>query len=130
MTPGSAGRNGGEKVWPPEPAPRIEIVAKTKEVVGNMADQTRHQVKSQLEHQKERAADTLGSVTEALLAMSEHLRGKELGFIADCAESWAETADRFSDHLRNKNMDQLAGEVETFVRREPVLFLTGAFALG
>jgi hypothetical protein len=32
--------------------------------------------------------------------------------------------------LRDKSMDQLVGEVETFVRREPVLFLTGAFALG
>lgn len=130
MTPGSAGENGGQNAWPREPAARTEIVAKTQEVAGQLAEQARQQMKSQLAQQKDRAAESVGSVAQALHTVGEQLRGQDQKVMAEYADSIAATADRFFGYLADKDIEQLAGEVEQFARRQPALFVTGAFALG
>jgi hypothetical protein len=130
QAPERSGNNGNQTEWSQEPTARPEIVAKTQEVAGQLADQARQQVKSQLTQQKDRAAESLGSVAQALYTMGEQLRGQEQPAIAAYSDSIAETADRVFSYLADKDIDQLAGDVERFARRQPALFLTGAFALG
>jgi hypothetical protein len=110
--------------------PRTEIVAKTQEVAGHLADQVREQVTSQLAQQKDRAADTAESITGAFMVMREHLREEHQTLLAECADWMAETAEQLGSFVRDKDIDQLAGDVEEFARRQPALFLTGTFALG
>jgi hypothetical protein len=130
ITPGNAGSNGGQQTGSRDTASTADVVAKTQEMAGQLAAQARQQVKSQLAQQKDRAAETVGGVSQALHTMGEQLRGQDQGMIAECAESMAETADRVFGYLADKDIDQLAGDVELFARRQPALFLTGAFALG
>jgi len=130
MTPGYSGSNGGQNGWPRDTSSRTEIVEKTQEAVGQLAEQVRTQVKSQLEQQKERVAESVEGVADALHAMSRQLREQEQTAIADWTDSIGESASRVFSYLAEKDVEQLAGEVEQFARRQPALFLTGAFALG
>jgi len=130
ITPGYSGSNGGQNGWPRDNASRTEIVEKTQEAVAHLAEQVRGQVKSQLDQQKERVAESVEGVAEALHAMSRQLREQEQTAIADWADSIGESASRVFNYLAEKDVDQLAGEVEQFARRQQALFLTGAFALG
>jgi hypothetical protein len=50
--------------------------------------------------------------------------------VAQVAEQAAERVERVSGYLREKDIDQLVREAEDFARRQPALFLGGAFALG
>jgi len=129
-TPGYSGSNGGQNGWPRDNTSRAEIVEKTQQAVGQLADQVRGQVKSQLEQQKERVAESVEGVADALHAMSRQLRDQDQTGIADWADSIGESASRVFNYLADKDVEQLAGEVEQFARRQPAIFLTGAFALG
>jgi len=130
MTPGYSGSNGGQNGWPRDTTSRTEIVEKTQEAVGQLAEQVRTQVKSQLEQQKERVAESVEGMADALHAMSRQLREQDQTAIADWTDSIGESASRVFNYLAEKDVEQLAGEVEQFARRQPALFLTGAFALG
>jgi hypothetical protein len=50
--------------------------------------------------------------------------------VSEYTEKAAELVEGFSGYLREKNVDQLLGEVERFARRQAALFVGGAFALG
>jgi hypothetical protein len=107
-----------------------EVVHKTQEVAGQVMERARDQVKTQLADQKERAAGSLESVAQALRTTGEQLRGQDQSAISGYAESAAEMVERFSGYLQNRDIDELIGEVERFARRQPGLFLAGAFAMG
>ena len=42
----------------------------------------------------------------------------------------ADQVERLSEYVRERDVVQIAGDVEKFARREPALFLGGAFVLG
>lgn len=124
------GNNGSRTEQTGQPAARPEIVAKTQEMAGQLVDQARQQVMSQIESQKERAAESLGSIAQALHTVGDQLRMQQQPAIAEYSDSVAGTADRVFNYLADRDLNQLAGDVEQFARRQPALFLTGAFAIG
>ena len=50
--------------------------------------------------------------------------------IADLASTAADQAEALAGYLRENDVRQIIGNVETFARRQPLLFLGGAFVLG
>jgi len=106
------------------------VLDQAKQTVGTVTNQARDQVKTQLEGQKDRATETLGTVAEAIRASSEHLRSHEAAPISEYAERIAATVDGFAGSLRNKTVDDMFRDVEGFARRQPALFLGAAFAVG
>ncbi len=94
------------------------------------AERAQQQAKSQAASQKERAADRLGSVAQALRQTGQQLREQDQGSMAQYTEKAADQVEWLSDQLRNKDVNQLIGEAERVARRQPALFLGGAFALG
>jgi len=105
-------------------------VKKTQEMAGQAVETARHQVETQLSSQKERAADTLGGVAEALRRTGEQLRQQDQTPFGEYADSAAQFIERFSDRLRERDIRQMFHEIEDLGRRNPALFLGGAFALG
>lgn len=129
--PGEAGNGGGDT----SPMDQVkqqtqQAVRKTQEMAGQVVDQARDQVRSQLSSQKERAAEGLGGVAEALRLTSEQLRERDQATFGDYAASAAEMVERFSGHLKERDINQMIWEIESFGRRQPALFMGGAFALG
>lgn len=104
------------------------IVDDAKQALGRVADQAKDQASMRVSSQKERAVDTIDGVADAIRKTSHGL--KDAGPIPDLADRAADGIEALAGYVKNKNIGDLVGEVESFARREPALFLGGAFALG
>jgi hypothetical protein len=67
--------------------------------------------------------------------MGENLRGKEqetpiAGLTARYGDSLAQQVEQVSHYLEQKDLRELVRDVEVFARRNPAVFIGGAFALG
>jgi len=107
-----------------------EVVDQAKQTAGEVAGRVREQATSQLDTRKDQTADTLGSVAQALRQTGDQLNQQDQGAVAQYADQAAQQIERLSTYLRNRNVGDLVGEVERFARRQPAIFLGGAFALG
>lgn len=106
------------------------VTDQAKQQASQIADQARQQVSSQLTSQKTRAADSLGSVAQALRQTGQQLRDQDQGPMPQYVERAADQIERLSGYLQNKDIGQLVDDVERYARRQPGLFLGGAFVLG
>jgi hypothetical protein len=106
------------------------LVQQTQQKAGELMDQARGQVASQLTAQKESVAGGLDQVAQALRQTSQHLGEQERSFVSPYATMAAEHVEGVSGYLHDRSLDQLVGEAENFARARPTLFLAGAFTLG
>jgi hypothetical protein len=95
-----------------------------------VVDKMKHTATSQLANQKNRAADGLGSVAQAVRQSSQHLRDNQQDTIARFTDQAADQIDRFNQTLRDKDIAELFDDVQQMARRQPALFIGGAFAVG
>jgi hypothetical protein len=102
-----------------------------KDQVADAAKQAGAKVASRLDVQKDRTAEGLGSVAQALRQTSDQMRNEDKGSgIHEYVASAANQVERFSDYLRSTNTRELVNGVERFARQQPALFVGGAFVLG
>lgn len=95
-----------------------------------MVDQAKQTVTSQVSDKKDLAADSLGAVADTLRQTGEQLRDQNIGPFVGLASAAADQVETLSAYLRDTNVNDLVRDVEDFARRQPILFLSGAFALG
>jgi len=107
-----------------------QVADQAQEKTGQMAEQIKQQASSRLSSQVDRAAEGLGSLSQALLSVSGQLRQQDQALVAEYTSRTAEQVQRAASYLRGKDVDQLVDEAERFARRQPVVFVSGAFALG
>jgi len=69
-------------------------------------------------------------VADAVGAMGDQLRQNDPIGLAQFADQAAEQIDRFSTYLRETDVDEMLADAQRFARRQPALFLGGAFAVG
>lgn len=103
-----------------------QVQQKAQEVAG----QAQEQAKSAVAARKDQAVGQLGSVAQAFRTTSNELRNQDNGMIAQYTEKMADQVDRISGYLEERDVEQLLGDAENFARRQPELFLGGAFVLG
>jgi hypothetical protein len=123
-------RSGGQQVVDQAQAAAGQAVDQAQQKMGDAVDQAKETVTSRASQQKDRAAEGLHTVADAIRQTGDSLRQQDQGFVADYAESAASYIERASGYLQERDFNQLAGEVERFARRSPALFLGSAFALG
>jgi len=107
-----------------------QLVDDAREAAGQAAKGVKEHAATAIADQKKQAVGSLGSVAEALRQTSETLREREPGMVPDYVEKAADQVDRLSDYLRSSSAQDMVRGVEGFARREPALFLGGAFTLG
>jgi hypothetical protein len=90
----------------------------------------RERASEQLNSQKNRATEGLGSAVHAVRQSTQQLREQKHETIANYIESAANQLDRFATHIKDKNVNELFEDAQRFARRQPALFIGGAFALG
>jgi hypothetical protein len=95
-----------------------------------LVDTARQQATSQISTQQQRLAGTLNTVATALHDASREMRNQDEGPIADYVDTAASQVDQFATMLREQDLEQLMNTTAQFARRQPVLFLGAAFALG
>lgn len=107
------------------------VIDQAKETISNVASQAGGKVVSSLDSQKDRAAEGLGNVAQTLRQTSDQLREQNKGAaVHEYIASAADQVDRLSEFLRSTNVNQMVNQVEQFARRQPALFLGGAFVIG
>lgn len=108
-----------------------DMAQQAKETAGNLVGQARTQVKTQLTSQKDKAAESLGGVAEAIrqtgTTLNEQDQPAPVGRYVNQA---ADVIDNVAQYLRTKDIDEMFGQVEDLARRQPAVFIGAAFALG
>jgi hypothetical protein len=97
---------------------------------GGMMDRVREQASSQLNTQKNKATDGLGTVAHAVRETTQRLRDDNHDTVARYAEQAADQIERFSEGIKNKDVGELMHDAQRLARRQPALFVGGAFTLG
>ena len=97
------------------------VIEQAKQKTGQVVEQVQ-QAATRLDRQKENAVTGLSRVADAVRQMGQNLRGQEQqGAIAEYGAQYGERAaeqiERFTDYLREHDVNQLVGEVEDFARR-------------
>ena len=73
----------------------------------------------------------MGNVAQTLRQTSDQLREQNKGAaVHEYIASATDQVERFSNYVRSANVSQMVNQVEQFARRQPGLFLGGAFVLG
>ena len=100
--------------------------------VKDRASDVRHramgQMESQIEHRKERAANSLEDVAQSLRSASQQLT--EHDRMARYMERAANQVDNLASFLGSHDAVEMVDDIEDFARRQPAVFVGGAFALG
>lgn len=107
-----------------------QVIAQTKEAAGAALGKVKEEAVSQLSTQKDKAAESLTGITDALHQTTQTFRDKNQNVVADYVDSLAGQVDKFSQYVNNKKVDELAHDVGTFARQNPALFVGSAFLLG
>jgi len=101
-----------------------------KHLASDAMAQARDAAQAQVSSGKDRLAAGLGSVAEAIRHTGEQLREGEPSSLTDYVTRAADGVEAASDYLKEKNIGDVLGDVGGFARREPAMFLGGAFVLG
>ncbi|MEJ7812525.1 MAG: hypothetical protein WKG32_19090 [Gemmatimonadaceae bacterium] len=103
---------------------------KARQLAGQAQQKAGEQVQSGLARGKTRAAETLGGVAQSLHATSQQLREQNQERPGRYIEQAAGRVEQLSNYLHTADVHQIVDEVEDFARRQPALFLGGAFVVG
>jgi len=107
------------------------MTEQVQQKAGETVNQAQERAKSMMAEQKERAAGSVESMAQALRQTGEQLRSQDqAATVAPYVDRVADQIEQVSNYLRTKDVNELIDDVERFARREPALFVGGAFALG
>jgi hypothetical protein len=123
MSPGPSATEGGR-------AKATDIVGDVKEIAGEAAGQAKEIADHQITVRKDKALDTLGNVAQALRETSGRLGTQKETAATDYVMRAADGVDRVAQYIRSRDLNRVVQDVESFARREPAIFLGGAFVAG
>jgi hypothetical protein len=103
------------------------LVRHAKDAAVHLADQAKEKVGEQISEQTKKSVSDIADVAKALRHTSEELGDNIASPLVGLA---ADQVQRASDFLQTATVDDVVRSVESFAKREPLLFLGGAFALG
>ena len=99
---------------------------KAKAVAGDAASAAQ----STAETGKAQATGALDDVADVLHDTSDSLRDHDRDAFAQYADQAARQVEQFTSAIRDRSVGEILDEAERFARREPGLFVGGAFLLG
>jgi F0F1-type ATP synthase membrane subunit b/b' len=105
-----------------------QVAGDVKEQAQNLATQARSEVSTQVSSQRDRAADTLRSLSNELRTMAQSSDQSGLG--ATLARQGADLSEQAASFLSERDPSQLLDEVRSLARRRPAGFLAGAAIAG
>ncbi len=82
------------------------------------------------EQGKGRVVSQVSSVAQAFRKTGEQLRDEDQGDLAGYTERIADEVEKVSGYLEGKGLRDVMGDVETFARQRPSLFVGGALVVG
>lgn len=96
---------------------------------GELVDRAKTTATSQANSQKQKAATGLDNAAEAMREVSDNLRDQQ-PTLANVTSVAADRTEEIARYLQQTDVNDMIHGVEDFARRQPLLFLGGAFAIG
>ena len=96
----------------------------------SVIDRVKKSATEQFTTQKDRGIDALGSVTQAVRSSTERLREEKHETIAGYVDQAVDQVENWSRRIKEKDLDELATDIQRLARRQPAVFIGSAFALG
>jgi hypothetical protein len=109
--------------------PLAEAGQQAGESAGHLVERAADIGFRQADRGKEQAAQGLTQVADSIRKLSMDMEGSQPQ-IASVAETAAEQAERVANYLKQTDAREILDTVENVARRQPLLFLGGAFLLG
>lgn len=106
-----------------------EIASEAKEQVTRTATRVGEQAKNTIDARMSDVAHDLGSVADAVRHTSQEVSGGN-ETVARYGTKIAEQIEGVSSYLDERSLDDVLNDVQDFARRQPAVFLGGAFMLG
>jgi hypothetical protein len=103
------------------------LLDQARGIASSVAEQAKSAVGGRLTERTTKSAVELSEFADALRHTSRRLEGNVVGPLIGKA---AERVEQISDALDHTDLRQVVRNVENFARREPMMFLGGAFAAG
>lgn len=110
--------------------PVEELTQQGKEKAGQLADQARDSVQSALSNQKGRLCETLGTVSNSLVDARDKLQDQGNQGLGSYLNHGHEAIDKLSGYLRDREIQDIAHDVQTYAHRNPTLVVGALFAAG
>jgi hypothetical protein len=95
-----------------------------------MVDRMKGRASEQINSQKNKATDGLGTMAQAVRQSTQQLRNQQHDTVANYVEQAADQIERLSQRLKQKDVGELLSDAQRLARRQPALFVGSAFALG
>jgi ElaB/YqjD/DUF883 family membrane-anchored ribosome-binding protein len=111
------------------PGSTDEVRQKAEETAQTLASQAQEVASTQANAQMTRAASLLNGVAQSIHQTGDSMRDEQPQ-IASIADQAATRVEGISDYLRNRDFNDVVRDAESYARREPLLFLGAAFAVG
>ena len=96
----------------------------------SIVERVRARAGGQLTMQKDKATDGLGTIARAIRGTTQELRGQQHDTLAQYVDRAADELERLSSRLKNKDVGELFRDAQSLARRQPVVFVGAAFAIG
>jgi ElaB/YqjD/DUF883 family membrane-anchored ribosome-binding protein len=106
-----------------------QVRERAESTVATIADQATQTAEAHVSTQKQQAAQTLQSLASVVRDSGDKLRSEQPQ-LASLAEQAAQKVDQASEYLSQHDVRDLIRASERFARREPLIVLGGAFAIG
>jgi hypothetical protein len=119
----------GEHSTYQEPDPLTDAGRVAGERAGELKDRATDVGFQQADKVTDQAAEGITQVADSIRRVSLDMQTDQ-PTISNLADTAAEQADRFAAYLRETDARQMLNSVEDMARRQPLLFLGGAFVVG
>ena len=111
------------------------LLDKAKDTAGQAYEMATERATAKLEEQKETLTSGLTSVAGSIKQVGESLREADeqtpiTELTANYGERIAGGVEQLASYFQEKDLRAMAGDVEKFARKNPLVFIGGAFALG
>lgn len=131
-TPSPAQQSTGTSTAPAAPASSQEQhdnPGSTGPATQSVTEQAKQRLTGALEGQKSAAAEMVEQLAETMERSGEPFKGRQ-DWIASAIGRGADELNTLARSLRDKDLGALAGEIQTFARQQPALFVGAALAAG
>ena len=106
-----------------------DVPEETAQAPLSLVGQAKQKLAGTLDSQKESAAGYIESLAEAVQRSGDQFAGQQ-DWIAGAIGRGAAELNTLAGTVRNKDLGELAGQVQSFARRQPALFIGIAAAVG
>jgi hypothetical protein len=109
--------------------PLVEAAHETAQTAGQLAHRASETGFQQVDQRREQAADAVDRIAQSIRRVSVDI-GEQQPAIGNVVDTAAGQAERLAGYLRRTDARQMLDNVQGYARRQPLLFVGGAFLAG